>query len=113
MNLSAFFKQIDNARKRIGISNHPAWYRGHSSVHYKLLPTLLRHKLGLRHERNLYAVFRKKGEPFLLKGINSWSVLAIMQHHGVPTRLLDWTESIDVALFLQLARECLIRASGY
>lgn len=30
---------------------------------------------------------------------SSWEVLAEMQHHLIPTRLLDWTESLDVALW--------------
>lgn len=35
--------------------------------------------------------------------------LALMQHHGAPTRLLDFTESVDVAAFFALAEA----ASGY
>lgn len=99
MNFSDFLERVNNARQRIGISNHPAWFRGHSNHNYKLLPSLYRHQLGSKHERNLYAIFRQKGAPHLLPGLDSWAVLAMMQHHGVPTRLLDWTESIDVALF--------------
>jgi hypothetical protein len=30
---------------------------------------------------------------------SSWSVLAEMQHFGVPTRLLDWSESLPVAIY--------------
>ena len=52
-------------------------------------------------ERDAYVewCFRsgKKDEP-------SWLVLAEMQHSGVPTRLLDWSESLLVSLFFATAR---------
>ena len=36
--------------------------------------------------------------------INSWQILAEMQHHGIPTRMLDWTENILIALYFALSR---------
>lgn len=102
---SELLKRIDNARNRIGISEHPAWYRGHSDTSYRLLPSLLRLERGLKHERNLYAVFRTQAGSLISRDSNSWSTLAMMQHHGTPTRLLDWSESLDVALFFAICED--------
>jgi len=35
---------------------------------------------------------------------SSWIVLAKMRHFGVPTRLLDWTDRLDIAIYFALER---------
>lgn len=56
-------------------------------------------------ERPLLRSFRKYAEPGSLPKEGIWVQLAIAQHHGLPTRLLDWTVSPQVAVHFSTAEE--------
>ena len=88
---------------------NPLWYRGISLNTHGLTPSLYRHndlptgETYLSLERKLLNRFDERSKPFLADSIQSdWERMFIMQHYGMPTRLLDWTENPLVALFFAI-----------
>ena len=78
------------------------WYRGCTSPSYSRLPSLLREESQEKREGYLAIEFRRRAHS-RLKGISSqFDWLCAMQHYGLPTRLLDWSESLAVALYFSI-----------
>ena len=85
--------------------------RGEADASWKLIPSLRRfaprdlsHSEFITLEETLLSEFLAQAHLHIPPEIlgsrqNRLQKLAIMQHYGVPTRLLDWTESLFVAAY--------------
>jgi len=94
-----FMAEVDQKRDEIYCSRSGAFYRGHSKGHYRLVPSLLRNAIHPNTEHNLFHECFARANNLVARDSSSWERLAFFQHYGIPTRLLDWTESLAVAIF--------------
>jgi hypothetical protein len=86
------------------------WFRGEENADWPtaLKPKLYRtkHDLNevLRQEQDLRLEFKRRGSQLAGEGKPSdhWERYFLMEHYGVPTRLLDWSDGALVALYFAL-----------
>jgi hypothetical protein len=108
--LSEFFhriKEIQTEWSNLDGNFIYPWFRGLVSDKFKLLPGLYRNEKDIENEHSYREDFAEKAFPFLADstfGVPSsdWEWYFLMQHYGLPTRLLDWSEGALIALYFAL-----------
>lgn len=96
---TALFRKKDMWNTTLRRFRSPFAYRGLSDASYKLVTSLMR--LGGAYDKlewHLIRNFRKYAHRDVVSKDTDWHWLTVAQHHGLPTRLLDWTYSPYVAL---------------
>jgi hypothetical protein len=86
-------------------SHDSSWiFRGHSNPEWSLIPKIGRPPFVGHDERRFFEAWKRRAIEYIsIYPNDDWGWLAIAQHHGLATRLLDWTYNPLAATFFAVS----------
>jgi len=89
-------------------------FRGQSDKSWELIPKAGRTDFSKVDDENIFGHWKRRAIRYIDKeNYTEWELLAIAQHTGLPTRLLDWTQNPLVAIFFAVSDNLQIDGAIY
>ena len=106
--ISQFLLKIRDVIENSGINNldeYEIFYRGESKNYGKTIPGIFRSDNDLKNEHRLFRELELRYPNVFDNAKSTIDKLAIMQHYGLPTRLLDFTTNPLLALYMAIDKD--------
>ena len=84
------------------------WFRGQPNYNHKLIPSIFRqgNKYGITYdEQRMFEEFKRRYPDHSSNHKTTYEWLTLMQHYGLPTRLVDWSSNLLVGLYFCCASD--------